>query len=88
MKDLANSASVKQLKEKIDHSYNHLQKLMSEFENIWEETGLDPKDASYLIEKTMCFEVAQKNITTVFSSFKELIENYKKLCQELEKTEE
>lgn len=88
MKDLANSTSVKQLKEKIYYSYNHLQKLMSEFENIWEETGLNPKDTSYLVEKTMRFEIAQKNITTIFSSFKELIENYKKLCQELEKTEE
>ncbi len=61
---------------------------MSETEAIWEDTGLDPKDSSYLIEKTMRFETAQKNINMIFSSFKELIEDYKNLCQELEKVEE
>ncbi len=61
---------------------------MSEAENIWEDTGLDPKDPSYLVEKTMRFELVQKNIGIIFSSFKELVENYKILCQEFERTEE
>jgi hypothetical protein len=88
MKDLSNSVLIKKLKEKINHNENRLQRLMNESESIWEETGLDPRDSSYLVEKTMRFELAQKNITTIFSSFKDLIENYKSLCQELEKRDE
>ncbi|MGB9003168.1 MAG: hypothetical protein WCC52_05120 [Nitrosotalea sp.] len=88
MKDLSNPVLIKKLKEKISQNENRLQRLMTEYENIWEETGLDPRDSSYLVEKTMRFELAQKNTTTIFSSFKDLIENYKNLCQELEKIEE
>ncbi|MGB6463601.1 MAG: hypothetical protein WA799_07750 [Nitrosotalea sp.] len=88
MKDLSNPVLIKKLKEKINQNESHLQRLMTESESIWEETGLDPGDASYLVEKTMRFELAQKNITTIFSSFKDLIENYKSLCQELEKIDE
>lgn len=62
--------------------------MMSDTENIWEETGLDPKDPSYLVEKTMRFELAQKNIVATFSSFKDLVGNYKRLCDELEETEQ
>lgn len=88
MKDLSDPILIKKLKEKISQNENRLQRLMNEYESIWEETGLDPKDSSYLVEKTMRFELAQKNITTIFSSFKDLIENYKSLCQELEKIDE
>ncbi|MFZ1076154.1 MAG: hypothetical protein WAN47_01845 [Nitrosotalea sp.] len=88
MKDLSNPVLIKKLKEKISQNENRLQRLMIEYENIWEETGLDPRDSSYLVEKTMRFEIAQKNITTIFSAFKDLIENYKNLCQELEKIDE
>jgi hypothetical protein len=88
MKDLSDPILIKKLKEKISQNENRLQRLMIESESIWEETGLDPKDSSYLVEKTMRFELAQKNITTIFSSFKDLIENYKSLCQELEKIDE
>jgi len=88
MKDLSDPILIKKLKEKISQNENRLQRLMIESESIWEETGLDPKDSSYLGEKTMRFELAQKNITTIFSSFKDLIENYKGLCQELEKIDE
>ena len=88
MKDLSDPILIKKLKEKISQNENRLQRLMIESESIWEETGLDPKDSSYLGEKTMRFELAQKNITTIFSSFKDLIENYKSLCQELEKIDE
>jgi hypothetical protein len=88
MKDVSDPVLIKKLKEKISQNENRLQKLMIESESIWEETGLDPKDSSYLVEKTMRFELAQKNITTIFSSFKDLIENYKSLCQELEKIDE
>ena len=84
MKELPDPVLIKKLKEKISQNEIHLQKLMDESESIWEETGLDPKDSSYLIEKTMRFELAQKNIAIIFSSFKNLIENYKSLCQELE----
>jgi hypothetical protein len=79
---------IKQLKEKIQEAEKRLQMLMNEVENIWEDTGLDPKDPSYLVEKTMRFELAQKSIMTIFSVFKDIIEDYKKLSLELEKSEE
>ena len=78
---------VKELKEKIHQKEMNLQKLISDMDRVWEDTGLDPKEPSYLVEKTMRFEIAQKNINTIFLVFKDLIENYKKLCQELEKTD-
>jgi len=80
------SPIVRGLKEKIRQKEVNLQKLMSDIDRIWEDTGLDPKEPSYLVEKTMRFELAQKNVNAVFLVFKDLIENYKKLCQELEKT--
>ncbi|HJT09894.1 MAG TPA: hypothetical protein VJ771_03845 [Candidatus Nitrosotalea sp.] len=80
--------AIKQLKEKISRGEARLQKLMNDAESLWEETGLDPKDSSYLIEKTMRFELAQKTVNSTFSSFKVLVDDYKKLCQELEKAEE
>jgi hypothetical protein len=77
---------VKELKEKICKEETRLQKLMDDADKIWEDTGLDPKEASYLVEKTMRFELAQKNIKSIFLGFKEIIENYRKLCLELEKS--
>ena len=79
------SGLVKELKEKIHKEETRLQKLMDDTDKIWEDTGLDPKEASYLVEKTMRFELAQKNIKTIFLTFKNILENYKKLCLELEK---
>ena len=79
------SSLVRELKEKILKGEIKLQKLMDDTDKIWEDTGLDPKEASYLVEKTMRFELAQKNIKATFLGFKEIIENYKKLCKELEK---
>lgn len=81
------SALVKELKEKIRKEEAKLQKLISDIDKIWEDTGLDPKETSYLIEKTMRFELAQKNIRAAFLGFNEIIENYKKLCHELEKSD-
>jgi len=81
------SPIVRELKEKINQKEVNLQKLISDIDRIWEDTGLDPKEPSYLIEKTMRFELAQKNVNVIFLVFKDLIENYKKLCQELEKTD-
>lgn len=78
----------RQLKEEIRQQESRLLKLMSEMDQIWEDTGLDPKDPSYLVEKTMRFELAQKNIQKIFLAFKDLIEKYKMLCSELEKTTE
>ncbi len=80
------SALVKELKEKIRKEEANLQKFMNDTDKIWEDTGLDPKEPSYLVEKTMRFELAQKNIKAIFLGFKEIIENYKKLCLELEKS--
>jgi hypothetical protein len=80
------SSIVKELREKINKKEMNLQRLMSGVDKIWEDTGLDPKDESYLVEKTMRFELVQKNIKTTFVSFKEIIEDYKKLCLELEKS--
>jgi hypothetical protein len=79
---------IKQIREKIQEDEKLLQRLMNEVENIWEDTGLDPKDPSYLVEKTMRFELAQKSIMIIFSVFKDTIEDYKKLSLELEKSEE
>lgn len=80
------STLVKELKEKIRKGEANMQKLMSESDKIWEDTGLDPKETSYLVEKTMRFELAQKNTNAIFLVFKDITENYKKLCQELEKS--
>ena len=76
---------IKKIKEKIADNETNLEKQISEVEKIWENTGLDPKDPSYLIEKTMRFEMAQTSINMVFSQFNETIREYKRLCAELEK---
>jgi len=81
------SELVKALKEQIRQKEMNLQKLMNDTNKIWEDTGLDPKETSYLVEKTMRFELAQKNVSAIFLVFKDLIENYKKLCHELEKSD-
>jgi len=79
---------IKQIKEKIQGDEERLQRLTHEMERIFEDTELDVKDPSYLVEKTMRFELVQKNIREVFSIFKTIIEDYKKLCFELEELEE
>lgn len=78
---------IKKIKEKIVNNEMNLEKQISEVEKIWEDTGLDPKDPSYLIEKTMRFEMAQANINKVFFQFNETIREYKRLCAELEKSD-
>ena len=78
---------IKKIKEKIANNETNLEKQISEVEKIWEETGLDPKDPSYLIEKTMRFEMAQISIDKVFFQFNETIMEYKRLCAELEKSD-
>ena len=80
------SGIIKELKEKIHQKEVNLQKLMNDVNRIWEETGLDPKEPSYLVEKTMRFELAQKNVNEMYLVFKDIIEKYRKLCQELEKS--
>ena len=76
---------VKKIKEKIGKNEAKLQKQIEEVERIWEDTGLDPKDPSYLVEKTMRFEMAQETIDKTFLLANETISDYKKLCSELEK---
>ncbi|HJW20005.1 MAG TPA: hypothetical protein VJ571_05560 [Candidatus Nitrosotalea sp.] len=76
---------VKKTKEKIGKNEAKLQKQIEEVGRIWEDTGLDPKDPSYLIEKTMRFEMAQETINRAFLLANETISDYKKLCSELEK---
>ena len=78
---------IKKIKEKIVSDENKLEKQISEVEKIWEDTGLDPKDPSYLVEKTMRFEMAKVSINHVFLQFKDTINEYKKLCTELEKSD-
>ena len=78
---------IKKIKEKIANNENKLEKQISEMEKIWEDTGLDPRDPSYLVEKTMRFEMAQGDVNKVFLQFKEIINEYKKLCAELEKSD-
>jgi hypothetical protein len=84
---MTNNLMIKKIKDKIDKDGQKLQKMIDEVEKIWEDTGLDPKDSSYLIEKTMRFEMAQANIVKVFSLFNEIIGDYKKLCTELDKSD-
>jgi DNA repair ATPase RecN len=81
-------STIKKIRDKIDKDEHKLRKSITEVERIWEDTGLEPKDPTYLVEKTMRFEMAQENITKVFSSFNEIINDYKKLCSELEKLDE
>ncbi|HZS74233.1 MAG TPA: hypothetical protein VFA69_06995 [Candidatus Nitrosotalea sp.] len=88
MSDVVDSTSVKRIKEKIVKNESKLKKHVSEVERIWEDTGLDPKDPSYLVEKTMRFEMAQTAVNDAFSLFNETITEYKKLCTELEKPED
>jgi hypothetical protein len=78
---------IKKIKEKIAKNETKLQKQASEIERIWEDTGLDPKDPSYLVEKTMRFEMAREAINSVFLLFNETITEYKRLCSELEKSD-
>lgn len=85
---MTNNSLIKKIKNKIDKDEQKLQKMIVEVEKIWEDTGLDPKDSSYLIEKTMRFEMAQANIGKVFLLFNEIIGDYKKLCIELDKSDE
>jgi hypothetical protein len=81
-------ALVKKIKEKIVKNETKLQKQVDEIGRIWEDTGLDPKDPSYLVEKTMRFEMAQTAINDAFLLFNETITEYKKLCVELEKSDD
>ncbi len=76
---------VKRIKVEIVKNEDKLQKQVMKIKQIWEETGLDPKDPSYLIEKTMRFEMAHAAINSVFLLFNETITEYKRLCSELEK---
>ena len=85
---MADSTSVKKIKEKIAKNEIKLKKQVSEVERIWEDTGLDPKDPSYLVEKTMRFEMAQTAVNSAFLLFNETITEYKKLCLELEKPDD
>jgi hypothetical protein len=82
---MANNLTIKKIKGKIEKDEQKLRKSIIEVEKIWEDTGLEPKDSTYLVEKTMRFEMAQDNVTKVFSLFNETISEYKKLCTELEK---
>lgn len=84
---MTDSVLIKKTKEKITRDESKLDKMMTDVKRLWEETGLDPKDQSYLVEKTMRFEMAQENIDRIFSLFKEHLEDYKKLCLQLESTE-
>ena len=46
------SVLVKELKEKIRKGEANMKKLVSDSDKIWEDTGLDPKETSYLVKKT------------------------------------
>jgi hypothetical protein len=82
---MTDNFTIKKIKDKIEKDESKLEKFIIEVEKIWEDTGLEPKDPTYLVEKTMRFEMAQENITKVISLFNETIDDYKKLCAELEK---
>ena len=79
---------IKKIKDEIGKDEKKLQKSIGEVEKIWEDTGLDPKDPSYLVEKTMRFEMAQNSINEIFLLVNQIINKYKKLCAELESSKE
>ena len=81
-------STIKKIKDKIDKDEHKLRKSITDVERIWEDTGLDPKDPSYMVEKTMRFEMAQTAVNGAFSLFNETITEYKKLCVELEKPDD
>jgi hypothetical protein len=85
---VADEILIKKIKDKINKNENILQNKIDSVQKIWEDTGLDPKDPSYLVEKTMRFEMAKKEIDKVFSLFKETVDNYKRLCEAMEKSDE
>lgn len=85
---MIDNSTIKKIKDKIEKDEHKLRKSIIAVERIWEDTGLEPKDPTYLVEKTMRFEMAQENITKVFLLFNETINDYKKLCSELEKSDE
>jgi hypothetical protein len=82
---MVDDIQIKKIREKIDKNEAKLQKQIDEVGRIWEDTGLDPKDPSYLIEKTMRFEMAHETINRTFLLVNETINDYKKLCSRLEK---
>ena len=84
---MTDDALVKKIKENIARNETKLQKQVNEIGRIWEDTGLDPKDPSYLVEKTMRFEMAQEAVNSAFLLFNQTISDYKKLCLELEKSD-
>ena len=83
-----NSNLARKIKDKIDKDERKLLKCIEELERIWEKTNLDPKESAYLIEKTMRFELAREPLTTTLTLFKEIIGDYKKLCDELESNQQ
>ena len=85
---MVDNTSIKKIKEKIAKNEVRLKKQVNDVERIWEDTGLDPKDPSYLVEKTMRFEMAQTAVNSAFLLFNETIIEYKKLCIELEKPDD
>jgi hypothetical protein len=85
---MVDNTSIKKIKEKIAKNEVRLKKQINEVGRIWEDTGLDPKDPSYLVEKTMRFEMAQTAVNSAFLLFNETIIEYKKLCIELEKLDD
>lgn len=85
---MTDHVTIKKIKDKIDKDEHKLRKYKTEIERIWEDTGLEPKDSTYLVEKTMRFEMAQEKVTKFFLLFNEIINDYKKLCFELEKSDE
>jgi hypothetical protein len=85
---MTDNVLAKKIKDKISKDEGKLQKLINDAERIWENTGLDPKDPSYLVEKTMRFEMAHENISRIFLLFHETIDDYKKLCAVLEKSDD
>lgn len=85
---LTDKVQIKKMREKIDKNESILQTKIENIQKIWEDTGLDPNDQSYLVEKTMRFEMAQTEIDKAFALFREIIDQYKKVCKELEKSDE
>jgi hypothetical protein len=88
MRKMIDHSTANKIRDKINKDEHKLRKSITEIERIWEDTGLGPKDPTYLVEKTMRFEMAQESIIKVFSLFNETISDYKRLLSELERSDE
>lgn len=85
---MSDSLRVKKLLQNIESNQAKLEKIKKEMDEIWQDTGLDPNDQSYLVEKTLRFEIAKEKLDKLFHLFANISDDYKRLLSETTKEEE